>query len=608
MRIFLLYLTFLTINLNAIILDNNKLDQISKKATWLKLLHYNSSTHKSSLSDKNFFLDKRGNVDAKKELIATLKAYSQPFDSNSSERHAQCRFPARYFWLSKEIDLPNYTEVNSRCSKLSKWKLLKNTHSISVVFVSGYLGNPASAFGHSFFKINQSEDENKNLFDTTISYGALLPPKYGMPEYIYNGLTGGYDAAYSDKYYYNQDITYSNQEFRDMWEFRLHLTDEQKKLFLLHAWELMGKKFQYFFLNRNCGYKVAEFLELIYDKPLIDSASIWYAPIETFYKLKDMDVKGRHKIIDKIIYIPSKQQKIYEAYKGLSSLEKKIVKEMIEQELSDIPTVYQTVKKDTQGNVLDFILAYRKYKFEKDDMEIDKKVKAFNRQLILNRLKLPIAKKNNNKIQIKETITKNNRPSYLGISRLENKSDISTLFHVAPFAIEKEGYNNFYGDELVVLDTEMSIDKNKFFIRQCDLIRIQRLKTKEIPFDNSNPLSWNLDIGSSKKNDSRDYFVDGGLGLAWDTGEYMKFYSMLNISVHTDDRHYRYMPNIGLYGNFNRLRLVVDVGIEKDIEKEEEAKIITLKSQYKIKDDFSIFMNYNSREKEDIQIGLKWFY
>ena len=114
-----------------------------------------------------------------------------------------------------------------------------------MVFVSGYLGNPASAFGHSFIKINQSNNENENLFDTSISYGALLPPDYTMFDYMVKGVTGGYDASYSDQYYYNQDITYSNQEFREMWEYRLRLTEEQKQLFLFHAWELMDKKFQY---------------------------------------------------------------------------------------------------------------------------------------------------------------------------------------------------------------------------------------------------------------------------------------------------------------------------------------------------------------------------
>lgn len=608
MKNLLFFLIFLIINLQATILDNSTLEKISKNPTWLKLLHFNTSTLKSSIVDKSFFLDKSGDVDAKKELIATLKAYYEPFDTNGSVTHAQCRFPARYFWLSKRLTLPNYEALNSKCIELSKWELLKNTDSISVVFVSGYLGNPASAFGHSFIKINQSKDTTKNLFDTTISYGALLPAEYAMPEYIYNGLTGGYNAAYSDKYYYNQDITYSNQEFRDMWEFRLHLSTEQKKLFLYHAWELIGKKFQYFFLNRNCGYKVSEFLELLYDEPLIDSAHIWYAPIETFYKLKDLDDKSNQKIIDKIIYIPSKQQKIYTYYKTLSALEKKIVQEMIENELNTIPLNYQNIKKSNQGSILDFILAYRKYKLEKSDIKVDKKFKAFNRTLLLNRLKLPMSKKKSNQPKEKASITKNNRPSYLGMGFLKQNSDNLTLVEFSPFAIEKEGYNSFNGDELVVFDTEISLSQNKISIHKYDLIRIQRLKTKELPFDNSNPFSWNLQIGTEKQEVRRDYFFDTGAGLAWEVGEFIKIYSMLNISVHSEERHYRYMPNIGLYGNFDKLRFTVEVGYEKDIEKNVAEKQIELKSQYRINDDLSIFIGYKDVEKENIHLGLKWFY
>lgn len=583
------------------------LERIAKNPTWLKLLHYKPENKKSAIIDKTFFLNDEGNTNPKKELLSTLQAYRESVKDNSS---VQCRFPARYFWLSTQLKLPNYKGIDKACTKLLKWKLLKNTNSISVIFVSGYLGNPASAFGHSFIKINQSNNLDDNLFDTSISYGALLPPKYSMPEYIFNGLTGGYEAAYSDKYYYNQDVTYSNEEFRDMWEYRLHLTPKQKRLFLLHAWELVTKKNQYFFLNRNCGYKVAEFIELLYDDSFTKGAYVWYAPIETFHQLKELEKKSGKKIIDKIIYIPSKQLKIYSKFKKLSRVEKQIVTQMIEEKLSSIPLKYKDLSSMEKSNILDFVLAYRKYRLQKEHRKESKEEKAFTRLLLLNRLKLPMKKSKKSSLKFtKESITNGNAPSYLGMGILkeQNSNNLKFSLSFSPFAIEKEGYNHLEGDELVVFDTKVTMDKKRISLEKFDLIRIQKLKTKQIPFDEENPFSWNLEMATTNYKE-RDYFVDGGVGLAWDINEKIKFYSMLNLSLHSDARHYRYMPNMGLFGNFNNFRVTLNGGYEEDIVKHQSDYIFSLNSQYHFKDNISIFLEYSNREVEHSTVGLKWFY
>ena len=65
--------------------------------------------------------------------------------------------------------------------------------------------------------------------------------------YILKGLTGQYQSGYSDQYFYNQDLTYRDTEFRDMWEYELNLTEEEKELILLHIWEITAKKYDYYF-------------------------------------------------------------------------------------------------------------------------------------------------------------------------------------------------------------------------------------------------------------------------------------------------------------------------------------------------------------------------
>jgi len=594
------------LELQASMLSDAKLTQLASHPTWLKLLHANTQ-HQSSVLDKNFFLDSHGVIDPKKELSKTIASYFEPFDSIDPNQHARCRFPARYFWLSTQMNLADYQGVDKRCTDLSQWKLLKNTESISVVFVSGYLGNPASAFGHSFIKTNQANSHGNDLFDTSISYGALLPPKYTMPEYILKGLFGGYEAAYSDKYYYNQDVVYSNHEFRDMWEYRLSLTEDQQRLFLLHAWELIGKKFQYYFLNRNCGYKVSEFLELLYDEPLIQSAKVWYAPIETFYRLKELDSHKEGSVIEKITYIPSAQQSLYQKYEALSALEKEMVENMIENKLKSVPVAYQDVSKKAQRNVFDFLLRYYDYSFGRNSQEMTKQDKEFRKQLVLKRLQLPIRTKANKKKKKIPIITESNQPSYLGLGLGGDKKKMSPLLKFAPFALEQKGVNTLNGDELVVFDTSFSLKKHELSLKAFDLIRIQKFKTKQMPFETNNPFSWNLHIGTFKGK-QRDYFADAGLGLAWDVTENIKFASLMNLSLHSEQRHFRYRPNLMLYAHYDEMRMRLSYGHEKDFESEEEKSGVNFEWQYRLEEEFSLFVDYGAYNTDQIQMGLKWYY
>lgn len=585
MRLFLLAL--LITALNGSVISKSKLQELSKNPTWLKLLHYKDG--KSSIIDKHFFLDKQGNLSSEKELEATIKAYYKPF--NPITQHARCRYPARYYWLSKQIPLANYTTIPPQCKQLKKWSLLHNTQSISVIFVSGYLGNPASAFGHSFIKVNQSEDTSDNLFDTSISYGALLPQEYTMPEYIINGLFGGYSAAYSDRYYYHQDMTYSNEEYRDMWEYRLNLGDEQKKFFLLHAWELMGKKFQYFFLNRNCGYKVSELLELVYDKKIIKSASIWYAPIETFYRLRELE-KRHGKIVKKVHYIPSKQQQIYRHYQSLNTIEKEMTQELIEHNLTAIPSHFIHATPKEKGNALDFVLSYKKYTHPKESQKA----------LLLSRLKFPMRKEPIPQPSKRVDITQYNKPNYLGLTLTQDGLNLNW----SPFALEKTGYNSLDGDELVVFDTKVKIDK-RVKLSQFDLICIRKLKTKQLPFDNTNPLSWNIHIGTNHLNE-HDYFSKAGAGFAWQPFNRTKLFSMVNLSIHSNQAKYRATPHIGMFNNFNKLRLSTIVGYEYNLLKDTSQQVVDFNGQYKIGKEFSFVLNYHKQQKENLEVGIQWFY
>jgi len=69
-----------------------------------------------------------------------------------------------------------------------------NVSSVSLVYATGYLGNPASYYGHVLLKINSDGDTQTALEDQAINFGAIIPDNEGMVSYILKGLMGGYES------------------------------------------------------------------------------------------------------------------------------------------------------------------------------------------------------------------------------------------------------------------------------------------------------------------------------------------------------------------------------------------------------------------------------
>ena len=57
------------------------------------------------------------------------------------------------------------------------------------------------------------------------------------------------------------------------WNEFLEVEGEIARLLALHAREVAGRKFQYFFLSRNCAWRLAEMLELVLPEPQVELAA-----------------------------------------------------------------------------------------------------------------------------------------------------------------------------------------------------------------------------------------------------------------------------------------------------------------------------------------------
>ncbi len=550
----------------------SSIDTLSHEKTWLLLIHFDKD--ESSILNRDFFISKDGYKNPKSELEATIYAFRK--------NKLICKYPARYAWLSKHYKELNIEKLKS-CKNLQGWQLFKKSKSMSLVFVSGFLGNPASAFGHSFLKINQYKKQS-DLFDTTISYGAILPEKNNMFLYIFNGTTGGYEASYSDKYYYMDNMVYSNQEYREMWEYKLKLSDEQKRFLLYHLWELRKVHFRYYFFNRNCGYKITELLDSTYKQDILPKANVWFAPIESFYRLQKLG------LVDEVIYHPSKQQEIYAFYDSLTNKEKTIIDRMIKEENYEIDD-----KNISKEKIYDFLISYQKYA---------KKEADFN--LLIKRLKLPKSIYKTTKPKDKEAVTNGNKMSHLGfgVDRFYKKNRL--LLSFSAFSIDKVGFNSLNGDMLSIFDTKIWI-RDKVKIKSIDFVKVRRLKINRLPFDKESPISWELKAGLDNRFE-KDWFFEGGVGYAIQYNMF-KFYTLLNASLHSKNEKVRFMPKIGCYANLNRLRANLEFGKTYDRKFNFiDDRYLNFLLEYSYKNQKSLYLNISHDYKDSVSLGLKWFY
>ena len=596
------FIFFIFNSAKALEIKKEQLDILSNNKTWLKLIH--NKNKKNEIITKNFYLSNKKTP--QDELLKTLKAYKNFIDYKKDDSHPQCRFPARYYWLSKKLHLKNYNELEPFCTKLNKWEAVKKTTSISIILVSGYLGNPASTFGHSFIKLNSSDNSSNDLFDLSVNYGALVPDNEPIIKYIFKGIFGGYKAGFSDKYFYTQDLVYSHNEFRDMWNYKLNLNDYERKLILYHIWEVVAKKFDYYFLDKNCAYRVSEVLELISKKPIIDNAMLWYAPIETFHKLEE--INKNNKLIKSVTYIPSAQKKIYKRFNLLNRKEKALVTNIIKSDYENITNSINRYDVNTKTKILNFLLEFEKYQLIKDSNREDK----YKNTILMERFKLPITKEQKLEVKDKASPAKGNKPSILSLSTnyLSGFGAYGSLNYTA-FAIESIGDNSLDFDELVVGETSIAYKYNKLFLNSFDLIKIKKLKTINLPWEDSFSPSWNLNIGSKAIYDKKkvnNLFIDGGVGKSFKLTDNTIFYTLVNSSINSTYPYVKVSPNINLNFELLNIKNYISSGMNLNPYNDDKNVFVKFESQYKLSQDISFALEYEKDEYEKSSINLKYFF
>jgi len=229
---------------------------------WHALLQQSRSdldrSMRRALSRSGFFLSATG--DPGDELNATLEAFRARDPDRA--RGARCRFPARHRFLAKRGLVDG---ERGDCPELDAWRARIGEFELTLVFPEAFLGNPASMFGHTLLRFDPVEgiggERGNELLGWALDYTADAEGDAGAL-YLLRGLLGGYLGRYSLDPYYEKVKVYSDWQDRDIWEYPLALSRDEREQVLLHVWELRDVALPYYFFTQNCSEKLLALLEV----------------------------------------------------------------------------------------------------------------------------------------------------------------------------------------------------------------------------------------------------------------------------------------------------------------------------------------------------------
>lgn len=272
-------------------------ETLAQQRQWQGLLHFDRggvlSIRRSAVTSPSFFLSDQGRFDPRAELEATLDALHQQMPSPGDPPHAQCRFPARALWLEQK---GAYTwQDDIPCETWDDWWLAHRDRQVGLLFATGYLGNPASFFGHLLLLLSHDEGENRaasQLLERSYNFGADVPEQEGMVAYVVKGLLGGYSAQFSNALFFQNAWVYSEMQMRDLWHYRLDLPEFERRLLIAHLYEIEPFRYDYLFLTENCASRIGRMLEIVVDRPIVPTGGLWVAPEAVVKAVAQAEVGG----------------------------------------------------------------------------------------------------------------------------------------------------------------------------------------------------------------------------------------------------------------------------------------------------------------------------
>ena len=355
---------------------------------WNLLLHYRPTIgggYKSEADEAGFFLAANGKTDPKAELEATISQFFSTDLVGRSRQPARCAFIARYHWLKTALAIDEARLPQQHCERFQAWLKELNPASITLIFPSAYMNNPSSMFGHLLLRVDQKgQTEQTRLLAYTVNYSADVTTDNGFV-FAVLGVAGGFKGYFSTHPYYIKAREYGDFENRDIWEYRLNLTQDQIERLLMHTWEMGNASFDYFFFKENCAYQILSLIDVA-DPDIRLTDRFWFY---TFPSDGVRMIAEKPGLVKEVIFRPSRATQIRRGREALSGDERMWLAKIVADPSLAQSELFIDKPPQRQALVLDVASDYLLYKIATE--ENDRAVyQERNKAVLIARSKLKV--------------------------------------------------------------------------------------------------------------------------------------------------------------------------------------------------------------------------
>ncbi|MEI7051867.1 DUF4105 domain-containing protein [Pseudomonas koreensis] len=513
-------------------IDPQRLQQLANDRFWISLGHYETAKlggWRSYVSDRKFFLAPDGNEHPDHELAATVQALYAP--ASLGEQHAQCVYPARTRWLKAQLNLTDLPAPD--CAEFKKWFKDVSPHSAVMIFPAAYLNSPSSMFGHTLLRIDQADvqSDKTSLLSYAINFGAYIEGSDNSILYAWKGLMGGYPGLFALVPYQEKLSEYRSLENRDLWEYRLNLTQAETARMVEHVWELKQIQFDYFFFDENCSYRLLELLQVA--RPslrLTEQFPLTAIPTDTVKAVKEAG------LVESIEYRPSRERELLSRAEPLNKEEQQwVLKVSADQQVLQEPT-FKALPRDRQALIIDAAYRLERYRANGQERDAQRAQRSFELLRAINKNPAP-------ELQIPQPgLPEDGHESRTWQAGLGTRGDRAFGEYGLRMAYHdlNDNAESFpLGAQIEILQMKLrQYEGNQWQFQQLDLATIRSLTPRN---ELLQPLSWQVTGGLERvpgKHDDETLVshVNGGGGGTWALGDDVLGFALGTVRVeHNND-------------------------------------------------------------------------
>ena len=500
--ILLLLLTLSFVSISSHARTPISIKALAQSDQWLALLHIkpheSASDLQSYVDDHTFFLATDGATNPESELLASINALK-------TDKETQCRFPARTQFLLSHIDGLANDISDVECSEYNTWLKQLNTSSVVLVFAAAQLNSPSSMYGHTFLRFDpENVEQHSTYLSYALNFGATVSDDDSGFLYAARGITGGYPGNFAANPYFEKIKEYNRLENRDLWEYKLNLTQDEINTMLAHMWELQGINFDYYFFDENCSFRLLELLDVA--RPglkLVDNFPVTTIPLDT---VRIIEGAG---LVSDVFYRESILTELEGQLAQLSQSEKALVLALSKDETLLTSSQFTALTIDKQQIVVDSAYRYLRYQNTFNGRQEDITRRSF---LLLRHI-------NKNTVDIKRNIITPVRPDKghktkmwsAGLGEKDDQSYLQLQYRGSYHDLLDPSAGYYSGMSLNMVNVIARVYRDdKLKLEKAELLDIISLSTRN---DFFTPWSWKANVSIEQQwTAGKDRLVTQGSG------------------------------------------------------------------------------------------------